>query len=81
MFIGHFAVAFLLWKLFPSIPLPVILASVSFPDLIWSLLVPAGFEKVKINPDSPLQRFIIFQKYGSGKSSVAFLGIVSLQSW
>jgi hypothetical protein len=63
MFIGHFAVAFLLWRLFPSVPLPVMLVSVSFPDLLWSLLVPAGLEKVQINPDNPLQKFVVFEKY------------------
>ncbi len=63
MFVGHFAIAFLLWRLFPQVPLPVVLVSVSFPDLLWSLLVPAGLEKVRINPDSPLQKFIIFEKY------------------
>jgi len=63
MFIGHFAVAFLLWRLFPSVPLLVILVSVSFPDLLWSLLVPAGLEKVRINPNSALQKYIVFEKY------------------
>src|SRR6266487_1598777 len=60
MFVGHFAIAFLLWRLFPQVPLPVVLIAVSFPDLLWSLLVPAGIEKVRINPDSPLQKFIVF---------------------
>jgi hypothetical protein len=63
MFVGHFAVAFLLWKLFPQVPLPVILIAVSFPDLLWSLLIPAGVEKVRINPDSPLQKFVVFEKF------------------
>jgi hypothetical protein len=63
MFIGHFAIAFLLWRLFPQVPLPVILISVSFPDLLWSILVPAGLEKVRISPDSPLQKFVVFEKY------------------
>src|SRR5579864_1012762 len=70
MFIGHFAVAFLLWRLFPSVPLPVILVSVSFPDLLWSLLVPAGVEKVRINPDSALQKLIVFEKYPYSHSLV-----------
>jgi hypothetical protein len=70
MFIGHFAVAFFLWKLFPSVPLPIILVSVSFPDLLWSLLVPAGLEKVRINPDSALQKYIIFEKYPYSHSLV-----------
>src|SRR6266516_1089623 len=63
MFVGHFAIAFLLWRLFPQVPLPVVLIAVSFPDLLWSLLVPAGIEKVRINPDSPLQKFIVFEKF------------------
>jgi hypothetical protein len=70
MFIGHFAVAFLLWKLFPQVPLPVILIAVSFPDLLWSVLVPAGIEKVRINPDSPLQKFVIFEKFPYSHSLV-----------
>jgi hypothetical protein len=70
MFVGHFAVAFLLWRLFPQVPLPVVLIAVSFPDLLWSLLVPAGMEKVRINPDSPLQKFIIFEKFPYSHSLV-----------
>jgi len=70
MFVGHFAVALLLWKLFPQVPLPVILIAVSFPDLLWSILVPAGIEKVRINPDSPLQKFIVFEKFPYSHSLV-----------
>lgn len=70
MFIGHFAAAYILWRLFPQVPLPVILVSVSFPDLLWSLLVPAGVEKVKINPDSPLQKFTVFEKFPYSHSLV-----------
>lgn len=70
MFIGHFAAAYILWGLFPQIPLPVILISVSFPDLLWSILVPAGVEKVKINPDSPLQKYIVFEKFPYSHSLV-----------
>jgi hypothetical protein len=70
MFVGHFAIAFLLWRLFPQIPLPVFLIAVSFPDLLWSILVPAGVEKVRINPDSPLQKFVIFEKFPYSHSLV-----------
>lgn len=70
MFIGHFAVAFLLWSIFPQVPLPLILVAVSFPDLLWSILVPAGLEKVKINPDSPLQKYVVFEKYPYSHSLV-----------
>src|SRR5947209_13198521 len=70
MFVGHFAIAFLLWRLFPQVPLPVVLIAVSFPDLLWSLLVPAGVEKVRMNPDSPLQKFIVFEKFAYSHSLV-----------
>jgi hypothetical protein len=70
MFVGHFAVAFLLWRLFPQVPLPVVLIAVSFPDLVWSVLVPAGVEKVKINPDTPLQKFVVFEKFPYSHSLV-----------
>ena len=63
MFIGHFAIAFLLASLFPQVPVLVPLVAVSFPDLIWPFLVLAGIEKVRINPDSPLQKYIVFEKY------------------
>src|SRR6266571_4567258 len=70
MFVGHFAIAFLPWRLFPQVPLPVSLIAVSFPDLLWSFLVPAGVEKVRINLDSPLQKFIVFEKYPYSHSFV-----------
>lgn len=70
MFIGHFAVAFLLWKLFPQVPLPIILVAVSFPDLLWSVLIPAGIERVRVNPDSPLQKYVVFEKYPYSHSLV-----------
>jgi hypothetical protein len=70
MFVGHFAAAYVLWRLFPQVPLPVILIAVSFPDLLWSVLVPAGVEKVRINPDTPLQKFIVFEKFPYSHSLV-----------
>lgn len=70
MFIGHFAVAFLLAWLFPQTPLWVFLVAVSFPDLLWSVLVPLGVEKVRIDPSSPLQRNIGFEKYPYSHSLV-----------
>ena len=63
MFIGHFAVAYVLIHFFPGIPPLVFLLGVSFPDLLWPFLVFAGIEKVNINPGSPLQKYIIFSSY------------------
>jgi hypothetical protein len=63
MFIGHFAIAFLLARLFPQVPVLIPLIAVSFPDLVWPLLIFAGIEKVKVNPDSALQKYLFFEKY------------------
>jgi hypothetical protein len=49
MFIGHFAAAYLLIALFPSVPPLVILFGVSFPDLLWPVLVLTGKEKVTVS--------------------------------
>ena len=63
MFIGHFAIAYILVALFPGIPPLIPLLGVSFPDLLWPVLVFAGIEKVKIDPASPRQDALVFQSY------------------
>jgi len=63
MFIGHFAVAYILISLFPGVTPLVPLSGVSFPDLLWPFLVFAGIEKVSVNPKTPLQKGIMFLSY------------------
>ena len=63
MFIGHFAIAYLLIALFPGVPPLVPLLGVSFPDLLWPFLIFTGIEKVSIDPETPLQKGIRFLKY------------------
>jgi len=70
VFIGHFAAAFLLEVAFPQSPVLVILIAVSFPDLLWGILVPLGAKKVRVDPGSPLQRAIQFQSYPYSHSLV-----------
>ena len=70
MFIGHFAVAYLLIALFPAVPPLVILTGVSFPDLLWPVLVLTGKETVTVSPDSPLQNAIRFTSYPYSHSLV-----------
>jgi hypothetical protein len=70
MFIGHFAVAYLLIALFPAVPPLVILCGVSFPDLLWPVLVLTGKETVAVSPDSPLQNTIRFTSYPYSHSLV-----------
>lgn len=77
MFIGHFAIAFLLAGLFPQVPFLISLIAVSFPDLVWPVLIFAGIEKVKVNPNSPLQKYLIFKKYPYSHSLI-FTNFVSL---
>ena len=70
MFIGHFAVAFLLMWLFPNVNPLVPLIGVSFPDLLWPFLVFSGVEKLTVNPDSPLQKDLVFLSYPFSHSLV-----------
>jgi len=63
MFIGHFAIAYLLLFLAPGVPPIVPLVGVSFPDLLWPVLVLLGIEKVSIDPGSPRQDAIVFIRY------------------
>jgi len=70
MFIGHFAVAYLLIALFPAVPPLVVLFGVSFPDLLWPFLVLTGKEKVTVSPDNPLQNAIGFTSYPYSHSLV-----------
>ena len=70
MFIGHFAIAYILHYIFPSIPLWVALVGVSFPDLLWPILVMIGIEKVTVNPKSPLQKDLNFNSYPYSHSLV-----------
>jgi membrane-bound metal-dependent hydrolase YbcI (DUF457 family) len=77
MFIGHFAIAFLLARLFPQVPVLIPLIAVSFPDLVWPFLIFAGIEKVKVNPDSPLQKYLVFEKYPYSHSLI-FTNLVAL---
>lgn len=77
MFVGHFAIAFILILLFPQIPVWVPLFGVSFPDLLWGTLVLARTEEVIIDKNSPLQKAIIFKKYPYSHSLV-LTGAISL---
>lgn len=63
MFIGHFGIAFILSYFFPSIPLWVFLTAVSFPDLLWPILVLIGKEKVIVNKNNPFMSDVKFESY------------------
>jgi len=70
MYIGHFAIAYVLIRLFPGIPPLVPLIGVSFPDILWPVFIFLGIEKAEINPDSPLQKYVRFTSYPYSHSLV-----------
>ncbi len=78
MFIGHFAIAYIISHFFPSIPLWVPLVGVSFPDLLWPILVILGIEKVHIDRNSPLQKNLEFNHYPYSHSLVLSTAISSV---
>jgi len=75
LFVSHYAIAFALVLLFPQVPIWVPLIGVSFPDLLWGVLVLLGIEEVSISRDSPLQKAIVFKKYPYSHSLVLTGGI------
>ncbi len=70
MFIGHYAVAYLFVALVPGVPPLIPLLGVSFPDLLWPVLVLAGIEKVRVDPGSARQDAIGFISYPYSHSLV-----------
>lgn len=52
MFIGHYAVGFLLKKKFEEIPLWLLFIAVQFVDVLAFILVLLGFERMSYNPTS-----------------------------
>jgi len=63
MFIGHFAVGFGLKRLAPRAPLTALMAAVSFPDLLWPLLLWLGLERVRIDPGNTAFTPLDFESY------------------
>jgi hypothetical protein len=78
MFIGHFSPAELLLRLNKTVPVLPIAIGVSYPDLLWSVLVWFKKEEVEINAKNPLQNKIKFTKYPYSHSLVlsAILSLV-----
>ena len=50
MFIGHYGVSFAAKPLGPRVPLWVWFIAVQWLDVVWSILVPLGVEKLRIVP-------------------------------
>lgn len=70
MYIGHYAAAAALLALAPETPVLPVAIAVAWPDIVWSGLVGAGVEKVRIDPRSPLQSSVQFTSYPYSHSLV-----------
>jgi hypothetical protein len=84
MFIGHYAVGFVLRKKSTDIPLWLIFISVQFVDILAFLFILLGIEHIKYNPSSnPFLRTIIeYVPYShSFVANVLLSFIVFLLSW
>ncbi|HEY9207136.1 MAG TPA: hypothetical protein VIO58_14575 [Candidatus Methanoperedens sp.] len=73
MYIGHFAIAYVLIRLAPGVPPIVPLIGVGFPDILWPILILIGVEKAELNPNSPLQKDVRFTSYPYSHSLVISL--------
>jgi hypothetical protein len=70
MYIGHYAAAALLVTVVPDSPVLPAAIGVAWPDLVWPVLVLAGWEKVTTNRVDPLQRSVRFDSYPLSHSLV-----------
>lgn len=70
MYIGHYAAAAALLAIAPETPVLPVAVAVAWPDIVWSGLVAAGVEKVRVDPKSPLQSAIQFTSYPYSHSLV-----------
>lgn len=70
MYIGHYAAAAALLAIAPETPVLPVAVAVAWPDLVWSGLVFAGVEKVRVDPKNPLQGSILFTSYPYSHSLV-----------
>jgi hypothetical protein len=61
--------------LFPQVPPLVILLGVSFPDILWPILIFVKVEKAQVNPNSPLQKEIKFTSYPYSHSLVTSFSV------
>jgi hypothetical protein len=70
VFIGHFAVAFASKRAAPRTSLGLLVAAVSLLDLLWPILVLAGFETVRIDPGNTVVTPLDFVSYPYSHSLV-----------
>lgn len=73
MFVGHLAVALGAKKVEPTLPLGGALAAAFGLDLLWPVLLLAGAEAVRVNPDDTAFTHLAFESYPWSHSLLAVL--------
>jgi membrane-bound metal-dependent hydrolase YbcI (DUF457 family) len=74
MFLGHCAVGFAAKRLDPRSSLGVLMGAALLPDLIWPVLLLAGWERVRIEPAGGAFTRLVFEHYPVSHSLAAVLG-------
>jgi hypothetical protein len=78
MFVGHYAVGFAAKRFAPQTSLGVLIAAALLLDLLWPLLVLAGWEQVQIDPGNTAFTPLNFVSYPISHSLLATLGWATL---
>lgn len=73
MFVGHLAVALGAKRIEPRVPLGAAVAAAFGLDLLWPLLLLAGFEVVRVNPNDTAFTHLAFDSYPWSHSLVMVL--------
>jgi hypothetical protein len=70
MVVGHFGIAELLLDINKTIPVLPVLIGVSYPDLVWPVLIMSKKEEVRVDPSTPLGSATRFTKFPYSHSLV-----------
>ena len=85
MFIGHYGVSFAAKPLGPQVPLWVWFIAVQWLDVVWSILVPLGIEKLHIVPGyteaNPLELYYMPYTHSLPGSIVLSLILGGIVAW
>jgi hypothetical protein len=73
MFIGHFALGFAAKRAVPRVSLAMLFMAAQFADLLWPVLVLAGFEQVRIDPGNTAFTPLDFVSYPWSHSLVTLI--------
>jgi hypothetical protein len=78
MFIGHFAVGFAAKKAAPRTSLAVLIGAALWPDVVWSVCLLTGWERVRVDPGNTAATPLAFDSFPISHSLVADLGWATL---